>query len=108
MHFAQDLLDQGARTIAFVGLPPMGCLPILITLNSGNALHNRGCIESLSVTAVDYNQKLQMKLKTMQSHVSGATIVYADIYKVMDEMTQNPSKFGKLISLLYFLAKWLF
>lgn len=49
-----------------------------------------------------------MKLKTMQSHVSGATIVYADIYKVMDEMTQNPSKFGKLISLLYFLAKWLF
>ncbi|KAL2475285.1 GDSL esterase/lipase [Abeliophyllum distichum] len=90
--FVQGLLDQGGRTIAFVGLPPMGCLPVVITLNSGNAFHSRGCSESLSSVAVDYNQKLQIKLKAMESH--GIRIIYADIYKPLDGMTKNPSKFG--------------
>ncbi|CAI9783701.1 unnamed protein product [Fraxinus pennsylvanica] len=93
-QFLQGLLEQGARTIALVGLPPMGCLPIVITLTPSNAFHSRGCIESLSSIAVDYNQQLRTKLKAMESYAYGTKIVYADIYKPLDEITKNPSKFG--------------
>lgn len=101
LHGGQGLLEQGARTIALVGLPPMGCLPAVITLTSGNASHSRGCIESLSSIAVDYNQKLRTKLNDVKSYAYGTKIVYADIYKPMNEIIRNPSKFGKLVAFLY-------
>ncbi|KAG6416634.1 hypothetical protein SASPL_124067 [Salvia splendens] len=47
----QGLLGLGARKIAFVGLPPIGCVPAVITLNSDNALTHRGCIQRLSAVA---------------------------------------------------------
>ncbi|KAK6123812.1 hypothetical protein DH2020_042443 [Rehmannia glutinosa] len=67
-QFLQGLLKLGARKIAFVGLPPIGCVPAVITLNSDNALINRGCIERLSSVARDYNRLLQSKLTAMQTH----------------------------------------
>ncbi|GFP97560.1 GDSL esterase/lipase at5g45960 [Phtheirospermum japonicum] len=33
-HFLQGLMDQGVRRIGVVGLPPMGCLPVVINLYS--------------------------------------------------------------------------
>ncbi|KAL2494795.1 GDSL esterase/lipase [Forsythia ovata] len=93
-HFVQDLIDQGGRIIGLVGLPPLGCLPAVITLTLGGAFHNRECIESLSSVGFDYNQKLQNTLKTMESYAYGAKIVYADIYTPLDEMIRNPSQFG--------------
>ncbi|CAI9758625.1 unnamed protein product [Fraxinus pennsylvanica] len=71
----------------------MGCLPVVITLTPSNAFHSRGCIESLSSIAVDYNQQLHTKLKVMESYAYGTKIVYADIYKPLDEITKNPSRF---------------
>ncbi|XP_051125565.1 GDSL esterase/lipase At5g45960-like [Andrographis paniculata] len=92
-QFLQGLLEMGARNIAFVGLPPMGCLPAVITLNSGNSLAHRSCVESLSALSRDYNRLLQAKLTAMQqSH--GARVFYIDIYKPLDEMIRNPQQFG--------------
>ncbi|KAL2494969.1 GDSL esterase/lipase [Forsythia ovata] len=67
----QALIDQGARLIGFVGLPPMGCLPAVITLTS--PFSPRQCNESLSQIAIDFNQKLQSELKAMQTD-QGPTI----------------------------------
>ncbi|KAL8032509.1 hypothetical protein ABFX02_13G101000 [Erythranthe guttata] len=92
-HLLQGLLEMGARRIGFVGLPPLGCLPAVITANSLDAFTKRGCIERLSAVARDYNRLLQSKLKsTTQSH--GAKIVYIDIYKPIEDMVKNPQQFG--------------
>ncbi|KAK6149971.1 hypothetical protein DH2020_017496 [Rehmannia glutinosa] len=91
-QFLQGLLKLGARKIAFVGLPPIGCVPAVITLNSDNALINRGCIERLSSVARDYNRLLQSKLTAMQTH--GANIIYVDIYTSVEEMIKKPQQFG--------------
>lgn len=90
-HFIKDLADEGARRIVIVGLPPMGCVPAVITLNSGDS-RKRGCIESLSSVARDYNQLLQNHLKAMQQ-TSGPQIFYADIYSPMVDIIQR-RKFG--------------
>ncbi|KAI3456200.1 hypothetical protein Pfo_012863 [Paulownia fortunei] len=91
-QFVQGLLKMGVRKIAFVGLPPIGCVPAVITMNSDNAFTDRGCIERLSSVARDYNRLLQSKLTAMQSH--GAKIIYVEIYKPIDDMIKNPQQFG--------------
>lgn len=89
----QELLDEGARTIAFVGMPPIGCLPSIITLHSDNAFHHRTCIETLSSPSRYYNQLLQENLKVIQTS-SNAIILYADIYSPFSDLIKSKSKYG--------------
>ncbi|XP_073157398.1 GDSL esterase/lipase At5g45960 [Henckelia pumila] len=91
--FIQGLVELGARKIVIVGLPPIGCVPAVITLNSDDALNHRGCIESLCTVARDYNRMLQTTLAGM--HMShGALVAYIDIYKPLDDIVKNPRQFG--------------
>ncbi|KAI3456199.1 hypothetical protein Pfo_012862 [Paulownia fortunei] len=85
----QGLLDQGARRIGVVGLPPMGCLPVVITLYADNPILKRDCINKFSYIARDYNQMLQNELNTMQLQLqaSGSRIAYMDVYGPLEDMT---------------------
>ncbi|KAB1222003.1 hypothetical protein CJ030_MR2G018495 [Morella rubra] len=65
-EFIQGLWDEGARKIMVPGLGPIGCLPIVITLNSNNANLQRGCVEEYSSVARGFNLKLQQELNFMQ------------------------------------------
>lgn len=94
LEFIQGLVELGAKNIAFVGLPPIGCVPAVITLNSDNAFSHRGCIESLTSVSRDYNRILQKKLATLEKQNPGSKIVYVDIYKPLDDMIKNPHQFG--------------
>lgn len=80
--------------IGFVGMPPIGCLPIVITLAAGGAFGQRGCIDPLSSIALDYNQKLQNKLNSLQR--PNSTIHYIDIYQPLNDIIQKPAQFGNL------------
>lgn len=97
----QGLMEMGARKIAVVGLPPIGCVPAVISLNSDNALTHRGCIQRLSSVARDYNRLLQLELSALQRRSPGATLVYVDIYNPIDRMVNNPQKYGT--SFFFFL-----
>ncbi|GER46841.1 GDSL esterase/lipase [Striga asiatica] len=85
----QGLVDQGATRIGVVGLPPLGCLPIVITLYSEDPIANRDCIANFSWVARDYNHMLQNELKEMQKQLqpSGSRIAYMDIFGPLEEMT---------------------
>ncbi|KAK6133482.1 hypothetical protein DH2020_032775 [Rehmannia glutinosa] len=86
------LREEGAGLIAVVGLPPIGCIPLVITFTSGDAWGRRPCTDALSSVALDYNQKLQNMLTDMQN--SSSPIIYADIYEPLNDMIQKPSQFG--------------
>ncbi|XP_014506393.1 GDSL esterase/lipase At5g45960 [Vigna radiata var. radiata] len=96
--FIQNLWKEGARKIALVGLPPMGCLPIVITLNSHNVFFKRGCVDKYSAVARHYNMMLQHELFLMQLNFSnvplGAKISYIDIYEPLNNMIQWHENFG--------------
>ncbi|XP_011086020.1 GDSL esterase/lipase At5g45960-like [Sesamum indicum] len=92
-QFIQGLREEGAKVIGLVGLPPIGCLPIVITVTSGEAEGERRCNHSLSSIALDYNQKLQKMLEAMQNS-SSTIIYYADIYKPLNDIIQRPSRYG--------------
>ncbi|GFP79737.1 GDSL esterase/lipase at5g45960 [Phtheirospermum japonicum] len=92
-QFLQELTAEGARVIGIVGLPPLGCIPIVITLTSGDAWGLRPCNDTLSLVALDYNKKLQNIVLGAKRN-SNSTIIYADIYNPLKDMIQNPSKYG--------------
>ncbi|XP_058197486.1 GDSL esterase/lipase At5g45960-like [Rhododendron vialii] len=95
-QFMQGLLGQGARRIGVVGLPPMGCLPVVITLNSNNAILNRGCVDYFSSVARHHNLMLQSKLNTMQSNLfeSAVRVIYIDVYGPLFDMIIQSLKFN--------------
>ncbi|XP_030445088.1 GDSL esterase/lipase At5g45960-like [Syzygium oleosum] len=95
-NFTQTLLNQGARRIAVVGLPPMGCLPVVINLNSGDPFEDRGCIEEFSSVAWNYNKMLQKELGKMEKSTQslGVVINYIDIYNPLMQMIKAPTSFG--------------
>ncbi|KAA8519719.1 hypothetical protein F0562_013975 [Nyssa sinensis] len=87
----QGLWKQGARRMAVVGLPPMGCLPIVITLFSDSAIMHRACVDFYSSVARAFNVKFENMLNAMQSSLAnlGSRIVYIDAYGPLSEMIQG-------------------
>ncbi|XP_019097857.1 PREDICTED: GDSL esterase/lipase At5g45960-like isoform X2 [Camelina sativa] len=94
VQFIQGLWKEGARKIVVVGLPPIGCLPIVITLFSGEALTNRRCIDRFSAVATNYNYLLQKELGLMQMSLAGSKILYLDVYNSLYEIIHDNHKFG--------------
>ncbi|PKI44375.1 hypothetical protein CRG98_035234 [Punica granatum] len=95
-EFIQGLVSLGARKIAVVGLPPMGCLPIMITLNSDYAFAPRQCIDRFSAVAKSYDALLQSELGTLQGQLAihGTRLYYADIYGPLLDMIQGYQRYG--------------
>ncbi|KAK4364119.1 hypothetical protein RND71_015477 [Anisodus tanguticus] len=91
-QFLQGLMNEGARVIGVAGVPPFGCLPVVITVDSDNVLQPRHCVESFSAVGREYNVLLQRLLKTMEIH--GTKLFYVDIYNPLNDMIQNPTKYG--------------
>ncbi|MQM00865.1 hypothetical protein Taro_033609 [Colocasia esculenta] len=92
----QGLEELGAQKIVVVGLPPMGCLPIVITLNWKGGFGDRGCIQAYNALSRDFNEKLQIELRYLQSRFAadGGQILYANIYDPLINLILSPSKFG--------------
>lgn len=93
------MLAEGAQKIVIAGVPPIGCLPFMITLNSPNAFLQRDCLDNYSSVARDYNLLLQRELNGMQSQFRSfnpdAKIYYVDIYGPIADMIQAHEKFGQ-------------
>ncbi|KAI4377902.1 hypothetical protein MLD38_015459 [Melastoma candidum] len=88
----QRLYEVGARKIAIVGHPPIGCLPLQVTL-SGK--FPRSCIDSQNKDSQDFNSKLGLLLSTLQSNLTEDTkLNFLDIYTPVMDMINEPASFG--------------
>ncbi|MED6156794.1 hypothetical protein PIB30_017788 [Stylosanthes scabra] len=95
--FIQKLYQVGARKIVVVGLPPIGCLPVQVTINS--VLPNpywlqRMCKAERNMECQKYNAKLQFHIDSLQTKLSETKLAYFDIYSPMWDMISNPNKYG--------------
>lgn len=92
---------MGARKIAVVGLPPIGCLPIQMTENillPGS--HMRVCVQQQNEDSVVYNLKLQSLLPSIQASRPGTTIAYLDAYDALLNMIIIPEEYGKKVDIV--------
>ncbi|KAL6987752.1 hypothetical protein U1Q18_013500 [Sarracenia purpurea var. burkii] len=98
-QFIQGLSEQGARKIAVNGLPPLGCIPVGITLlprNSKTTSPRRNCLDYVNKVARDFNLLLQNELNAMHSNLSklGTQITYIDFEQPLLDVIQNPDTYG--------------
>ncbi|XP_061376593.1 GDSL esterase/lipase At2g40250-like [Gastrolobium bilobum] len=97
LSFVQRLYGAGARRIIVAGLPPMGCLPLLVTLNSILPAKNwfqRVCNVQQNRDSQGYNTKLQSHIQSLHATLKGAKVGYFDIYTPILDMVQNPASYG--------------
>ena len=87
----QQLYESGARKIGFIGVSPIGCIPIQRTARGGL---KRKCFDEINVAAQLFNTKLSRSLHSVAETLKNATLVYIDIYSLFAHMIQNPKEYG--------------
>lgn len=95
VSFLEDLIGVGARKVAFVGLPPLGCLPLQLTLAGGIF---RQCDPRRNQAAELFNTRMTQELEGLSVRHAGTTLVFLDIYTTLLDMIQQPSKYGFEVS----------
>ncbi|KAF5200557.1 GDSL esterase/lipase [Thalictrum thalictroides] len=84
----KEMHNEGATRLVVVGLPPLGCMPLVKTI-SGTA----GCVDRLNSVAFLMNSKIQDKLVALRSSLR-MKIGYEDIYILFERATKFPKKYG--------------
>ncbi|XP_038690134.1 GDSL esterase/lipase At5g45950 [Tripterygium wilfordii] len=84
----KEMHRLGARRLVVVGVPPLGCLPLMKTL-----MDQTTCVESYNKVAFSFNSKIQEKLHIVR-RVLGIRNGYLDIYTMIADAVNNPKKYG--------------
>nr|TKW36724.1 hypothetical protein SEVIR_1G001100v2 [Setaria viridis] len=89
--FVEDLIRAGARRVAFIGIPPIGCVPSQRTMSGGL---ERGCSQGHNEVAVAYNAGMVRELAALRAKYPGTLLVFMDIYGFLYDMMMHPRSYG--------------
>lgn len=89
--FLEDLIRAGARRIAVIGIPPIGCVPSQRTLSGGSG---RGCSSGHNEIAVMCNAGLSKGMEALGAKYPGTRLVFMDIYGFLLDMMMHPHAYG--------------
>ncbi|KAK9085435.1 hypothetical protein Sjap_025846 [Stephania japonica] len=78
----------GARRLVVVGVPPLGCMPLVKT-----AMNSAVCVDKYNIPALSLNIKIKNSLATLAGEL-GLTAVFADAYGAIVDAVNNPKKYG--------------
>ena len=89
--FLDGLLAAGARRVAVISMPPIGCVPSQRTLSGGLA---RGCSEGHNEIATMVNAGMRGTVQELKARYPGARVVLMDIYGYLLDMMLRPGSYG--------------
>ncbi|CAA3020644.1 GDSL esterase lipase At5g22810 [Olea europaea subsp. europaea] len=89
--FIQELYKLGARKIGVTTLPPLGCVPAVITIFGEDS---NECVQKANKAAISFNNKLNATSQNLQSKLSGLNLVLLDIYQPLYDLVTKPSDNG--------------
>ncbi|GLT29538.1 hypothetical protein SLA2020_043970 [Shorea laevis] len=78
----------GIGRLVVVGVPPIGCMPLVKTLMSQET-----CVEEYNKFSSAFNAKIKVKLSTLRVTL-GIRGVYADAYGAVQNAMNNPKLYG--------------
>ncbi|VVA29633.1 PREDICTED: GDSL [Prunus dulcis] len=85
------LYNLGARKIIVTNVGPTGCIPFEreTTLAAGDF-----CVEKPNRLARLFNIQLKSLVKELSTNLEGSKFVYADVYRIVDDIIQNHISYG--------------
>lgn len=76
-----------------MGVGPLGCAP-RIAWEGAYVMDGRDCVEEVNEIVADYNAKLSVRLRRLNSELAGAEIVFCDVHGAIMEIISNPLIYG--------------
>ncbi|KAK2656950.1 hypothetical protein Ddye_010002 [Dipteronia dyeriana] len=89
--FLQELYGVGARRIAVLSAPPIGCVPSQRTISGGIL---RDCSEPANQAAQLFNYKFSSVIGSLSQKFPDSKIVFVDVYTPLLSLIQNPTEYG--------------
>ncbi|PVH65485.1 hypothetical protein PAHAL_1G006300 [Panicum hallii] len=89
-NYTQVMRKLGGRRFIFVGLPPIGCLPIVRTLLGTGP---DKCHGNMNLLAASFNEKL-LKLVQILKNEPDTRAAFIDVYTIITKATTEPNNFG--------------
>lgn len=84
----KEMHSIGARRVVVVGVPPFGCMPLVLTFRGETK-----CDEALNKLALSFTTKLKQKLTSLKGSL-GIKTSFVDIYTIIRTVIQNPKSHG--------------
>ncbi|CAK9152563.1 unnamed protein product [Ilex paraguariensis] len=84
----KEMHSLGARRLVMVGVPPLGCLPLIKTLRDETR-----CDAALNRVAFSFGIKLKERLAILKESL-GLRTTYVDIYSSIQRSILNPKRYG--------------
>ncbi|KAL2344608.1 hypothetical protein Fmac_005893 [Flemingia macrophylla] len=91
IDFVKELYNLGARRLAVLSAPPIGCVPSQRTLAGGLT---RKCSEKYNNAAKLFNSKLSKEIDSLRRNSSDSRIVYIDVYNPLLDIIENYQNYG--------------
>ncbi|KAL7611496.1 hypothetical protein Lser_V15G05015 [Lactuca serriola] len=91
VNFVKEIHKLGARKIAVLSGPPVGCLPVQRTL-SGGVL--RKCVDNDNNAVQLFNDMLKQQLKFLESNLLQSRVAFVDFYNPLMSIIENPHQYG--------------
>ncbi|WJX15626.1 GDSL esterase/lipase exl3 [Trifolium repens] len=91
IHFVKEIHKLGARRIAVLSAPPIGCVPSQRTLAGGIV---RECAEKYNDAAKLFNAKISKELDSLSHTSPNSRIVYIDVYTPLLDIILNYQNYG--------------
>ncbi|CAJ2654573.1 unnamed protein product [Trifolium pratense] len=85
-----NLYESGARKVGVASLPPIGCLPIIISFFG----FQNTCVENINKVAIDFNGKLDITSNKLQNMLPGLKLVIFDTFQPLYELITRPTDYG--------------
>ena len=87
----QKLNEMGAKKIAFIGIPPIGCCP------SQKELGSRECEPLRNQAAQLFNSEITKEMHRLNAEqtIPGSKFAYLDIYCNLLDLIQQPNYYGE-------------
>ncbi|KDP21040.1 hypothetical protein JCGZ_21511 [Jatropha curcas] len=84
----KEMHELGARRLIVVGVPPLGCMPLVKTI-----MDKKICVESYNQVALSFNSKIEQELLILRKTL-GIKDAYVDCYNVLKHAVDNPRQYG--------------
>ncbi|KAF8053653.1 hypothetical protein N665_1387s0011 [Sinapis alba] len=89
--FVMQLHGYGARQIAVIGTPPLGCVPSQRTIKGGP---HRDCAQELNYASQLFNAKLFITVDQLTHTLPNSNVFYIDIYSPFSDIMENSQDYG--------------